>query len=309
MPSPFRPDGTDNVLSAFDRLVKDATKEHRKKFRPAAGAGRKRRRRPAAVPPELREEIIRSLPCAQIFTHFWMIDVVSRLMAPMPELRNTDDEAMVFCEVRFPIIGDEERIRRCWTESRVPTGRGWCSPVEVDGSRFPDGPAGAGSRRRSSCSIGQCIPTTNLGAAEIRAGALTLSANSRERAERGEKLLSSRLGDLVGPALTSSQDPFQAIKEHQAEPKQNDTRPTSAEEVQAVHSFLDEHYRQTLDQPLPVLGGKTLRQAVKTKKGRKEAVEWLKQLENVEHRSAAEQGHKAYDAGWIWQELGIEGLR
>ena len=307
---PFRPDATENLLSAFDRLVKDATKEYRKKFRPAAATGRKRRRRPVAVPPELREEIIRSLPCAQIFTHFWVIDVLSRALAPLPELRNTDDEEMVFCEVRFPITGDEERISAVLDGidgfERAADGAAlwrWCGP----GS-----PTNRLTRARGGDPVAELdnpFSTTNLGVAEFRAGALTLSVNSRERAERGEELLSSRLGDLVGPALTSSQDPIQAIKEHRAEPKQNDTRPTSAEAVQAVHSFLDEHYRQTLDQPLPVLGGKTLRQAVKTKKGRKEAVDWLKQLENMEHRRAADQGHKAYDTVWIWQELGIEELR
>lgn len=307
---PFRPDATTNLLSAFDRLVKEATKEYRKKFRPAARAGRTRRRRSAAVPPELREEIIRSLPCAQIFTHFWILDVLSRALAPLPELRNTDDEAMVFCEVRFPITGDEERISASLDEiegferaAHGATRWRWCGPGSPTHrlTRARGGDPVAGSDNTLS--------TTNLGVAEFRAGALTLSVNSRERAERGEALLSRRLGNLIGPALTLSQDPYQAIEEHRSEPKQNDSRPASVEEVQVVHSFLDEHYRQTLDQPLPILSGKTLRQAVTTKKGRKEAVEWLKQLENIEHRRAAEQSHKAYDTGWIWQELGIEGLR
>ena len=66
---------------------------------------------------------------------------------------------------------------------------------------------------------------------------------------------------------------------------------------------------KTLDDPLPMLGGKTLRQAVTTNKGRKKAVDWLKHLENIEHRRTANQGLKPYDTGWIWQELGIEGLR
>jgi len=107
-------------------------------------------------------------------------------------------------------------------------------------------------------------------------------------------------------ALISSQDPYQALRAYQAEAKQTDTVSLGAAAVQAMHSYLDAHYRNTLDEPLPLLGGKTLRQAVKTAKGRKEAVDWLKQLENIEHRRAADQGHKAYDTGWIWQELGIE---
>ena len=74
--------------------------------------------------------------------------------------------------------------------------------------------------------------------------------------------------------------------------------------MQAIHLFLDGHYRHTLDEPLPVLGGKTLRQAVTTNKGREQAVDWLKQLENIEHRRAADQGHKAYGHG-----LDLAGVR
>ena len=52
--------------------------------------------------------------------------------------------------------------------------------------------------------------------------------------------------------------------------------------------------------------GKTLRQAARTRKGRDKVIDWLKQLENTEHRRAAQQGHKPYDTSWMWRELGIE---
>lgn len=80
----------------------------------------------------------------------------------------------------------------------------------------------------------------------------------------------------------------------------------STDGVQVIHSFLHEHYRQTLDDPLPGLSCKTLRQAVSTNKDRKEAVILLKRLANIEHRRIAQHGHKAYDMGWTWQELGIQ---
>ena len=121
-----------------------------------------------------------------------------------------------------------------------------------------------------------------------------------------QALLSSRLRDLVGPALISSQDPNRALENHSSVPAGDDVGPPPEEAVQAIHSYLDEHYRRTLDEPLPALGGRTLRQAAKTKKGRREAIDWLKQLENVEYLRAAEQGQRAYDTRWTWQELGIE---
>ena len=36
---------------------------------------------------------------------------------------------------------------------------------------------------------------------------------------------------------------------------------------------------------------------------------WLKQLENTEHRRAAQRGHRSYDTAWLWRELGIEAPR
>ena len=39
-----------------------------------------------------------------------------------------------------------------------------------------------------------------------------------------------------------------------------------------------DHYRKTLDEPIPALGGQTPRKAVKTAKGRKKVIAWLKML-------------------------------
>ena len=78
---------------------------------------------------------------------------------------------------------------------------------------------------------------------------------------------------------------------------------------QVIHSYLDDHYRRALDDPLPLLDGKTPRQAVKTKKGRAQVVGWLKLLENSEFRRAAGQGHNPYDTAWMWRELKVEDAR
>jgi hypothetical protein len=67
---------------------------------------------------------------------------------------------------------------------------------------------------------------------------------------------------------------------------------------------MDRHYRDTLDQPVPALGGKTPRQAVCTAAGRKKVVEWLELIENrsVGHPDAS---LSDYDFRWMWDELGI----
>jgi hypothetical protein len=92
-------------------------------------------------------------------------------------------------------------------------------------------------------------------------------------------------------------------------PKPAETLSTglSPEEERAItRDFMDKHYARVLDEKVPVLGNRTPRQAAKTKAGRAELVEWLKYLENANARNEALAG---YDTSWIWEELGISGLR
>lgn len=54
-----------------------------------------------------------------------------------------------------------------------------------------------------------------------------------------------------------------------------------------------------------MLGNRSPRQAVKTRKGRVEVVNWLKDLENHESRRTLREGGRPFDTGWMWKELEI----
>ena len=289
------------VVSHFDNLIKEAKYELREEFRRATGSTIKERWAIA------RKAIIRRLPCAVIFTQFWLAEAVSRAQAPLPELRNTDNETMLFCEVRFPIVGNETAI------ATALDGIENFERVEDSEAEWVWWGLGSPTQRVARLRGGDSVTesesapgTTTLGHVEFGTGVLKLSVNSMERAERGELLLASRLGHLVGHPFISSQDPYQAMEGDSAGPAPDDIEPPPEEAVREIHAFLDEHYRRTLDEPIPALGGMTLRYAVTTKEGRPQAIDWLKGLENSEHRRAAEQGQKPYDTSWIWQELGIQ---
>ena len=74
--------------------------------------------------------------------------------------------------------------------------------------------------------------------------------------------------------------------------------------------LVDGHYRDVLDQPVPMLGGETPRAAVKTDSGRIKVVDWLKMMENRTAKSAEPDSPMAtYSFGWLWTELGINDLR
>ena len=81
-------------------------------------------------------------------------------------------------------------------------------------------------------------------------------------------------------------------------------------ETELVRVTLDRHYRETLDQPVGMLGDITPRAAAKTKKGRQKLVAWLKFIENqtARHRGTGDP-MGSYDFTWMWTELGVAELR
>ena len=86
-------------------------------------------------------------------------------------------------------------------------------------------------------------------------------------------MISKATGGLLRPPLMAIQTFDQAMAAHldKASPPQAEIPPEVARAV--VHAQMDRHYRETLDQPIPALKGKTPRQAVKTAAGRKLVVD------------------------------------
>ncbi len=77
-----------------------------------------------------------------------------------------------------------------------------------------------------------------------------------------------------------------------------------------VHAMLDKQYRAVLDEPVPMLGDRSPRQAARTPAGREKLVTWLKFLENRSGNQTDPTDPMAtYDFGWLWRELGVENLR
>jgi hypothetical protein len=119
------------------------------------------------------------------------------------------------------------------------------------------------------------------------------------------------LGDLVRPPLTEIRTIKQMMAERPAREKEepgSEIPPEIAEQI--VHQFLDRQYRETLDQPVGMLGNKTPRQAAKSAAGRQKVAEWLKYLENQSSRQPNPADPMAtYSFEWMWHELGVVDLR
>ena len=135
---------------------------------------------------------------------------------------------------------------------------------------------------------------------------LSLDRLEAERAAKVQTLIGAAAGDLLRAPLTT----IRTVEQMRAD-QRHDGPSDAADEIppeiarQLMRDHLDKHYRETLDAPIPALGGKSPRQAVRTAAGRAKVIDWLKMLEN---RSA---GHgegpiAEYDFGWMWGELGLQ---
>ena len=150
-----------------------------------------------------------------------------------------------------------------------------------------------------------------LGNVELKGRFLHLSTNSVARAEKGTVLIRKALGDIVGTPLTEIRTVEQMMAERPPRERGEATSevpPEIAEQV--VHQFMDRQYRETLDQPVGMLGNKTPRQAAKSAAGRQKVAEWLKYLENQSAKQAGPTDPMAtYSFEWMWKELGFHDLR
>lgn len=248
---------------------------------------------------------------SSIFTTFWLTDLIDRIREPrVPRLQNADGDDLVLCEVRFPIAAGarSEDIRAALAarpdfRQTSETSWSWLGPRKpFAGSMESDAPAQRSLTFESRDEDGALV----LGDLELDASALVLAVNSVKRSDTGRALLSEMFGGSIGEPSVGTETPEQAMASHStAMPAPLDI---PEEEQRAITlEFMDRHYREVLDQPVPALGNETPRAAVKTDSGRLKVADWLKLMENQTAKSDGAMG--SYNFGWLWTELGISELR
>lgn len=253
---------------------------------------------------------------APAFTTVWLNDVLERITNPqIPEMQNTDGDELMFCTVHFPLAegATENDIRSVL--DRLPE-------LNQESATFwnwilAGKPAGGGRvkkvpKQRNSQTFVTTLQDGSLvlGNIELKERSLVLSANSEARAAKGRALLSENLGVLVGQPLVEMQTVQQLMASGHSRPLPPPLDLSPLDQQAIVHAALDKHYREVLDEPIPMLGNVSPRSAAKTLKGRTKVVAWLKTLENHSAMLADRKDAMAtYDVTWLWAELGISDLR
>lgn len=251
-----------------------------------------------------QDQLRRSAP---LFANAWLFAHLPNLLNPEPpQISNSDGDDLVFHELRFPFATGvtqnrvSERLLQA-ADLVVSDQKEW-TWLALDNARGP--------RRATGLVLDKSMSgTAVLGSLSLKGRALTLSVDSVARARRGEAYILELLGDLVKPRLTATQTVEQMMAKDNPEtgPAVDEDNPPALAQ-QLAQEYLDRHYRETLDQPIPALDDKTPRQAVRGAKGKKAVIDWLKTVEN---RSARQTGSPVadYDFSWMWEELGLSEYR
>jgi hypothetical protein len=246
-----------------------------------------------------------------LFTTSWLIDVIDRALGrKTPDLRNTEGDELILCDVRYPLAAgttaDDIRTilaARPEFRSASETFLNWISLEKPAASNTNEQTRSL--THETWLDDGELV----LGNVELEDNALVLSVNSQRRSDLGCALLSELLGQRLGEPSVKTQSLEQVMASRDSdEPRELDI--PEEEHRAIVHDYMDRHYRDVLDQPVPMLGGETPRAAVKTDSGRLKVADWLKGMENQTAKSSNPNGPMAsYNFGWLWSELGISDLR
>ena len=252
---------------------------------------------------------------APLITNVWLDDVLSGVRnRNLPTIVNSNGDEIVFCTARYPLTASassdavRSRLRDIsvlreasetvwnWVESRTTP------PDQRDARTTPKPVVRAGQAYQVTLEDGATV----LGTVELADEAIVFTTNSSARAERGQVLLTSALGELVRAPLTKMETVEQVMASRAPHAMNPPNEIPQDVQTELVRVTLDRHYRETLDHPVAMLGDITPRAAAKTKKGREKLVAWLKFLENQTGRGRdTTDPMKSYDFTWMWTELGV----
>lgn len=151
---------------------------------------------------------------------------------------------------------------------------------------------------------------TILAFLKLSDGTLSVETDSQARSERARAVVEEAAGGLLTGPRREVADVRETLAAHPArtDPARmpDSETPSTAAAEKAVHQVLDARYKQTLDEPLPMLDGLTPRQAAQSPETRDQVIEWLEYLEAMSRKEAGSSPMATYDFSWIWKTLGLK---
>jgi hypothetical protein len=262
----------------------------------------------ARLEAELASEDAVLRAAAATITTLWLNDTIRRCLAPLPQMANTYGEPLEFMTLHYRLEPEASPAGVAQALVDLPD-----LHAAEEGSRWTwFAPSKPRKGRKRKTEDDPHLGRTIRGEVVLEDRTLEVRVNSEARADRVRALLAPALAGLVREPLIERTTLEQATA---ASPPAGTATARGLEGVdpadlrRITHEVLDRQYRETLADPVPMLGGKSPRQAARSAKGRVAVANWLKGLEQSSARRPPGDPMRDYDFGWMWDELGISDLR
>jgi hypothetical protein len=142
---------------------------------------------------------------------------------------------------------------------------------------------------------------------EIEGDTLRAATNSRQRLEQTRRLLEDTLGDRIEHRADTFTEPNPILRADGMQPAPKlDGKPLPPEVCAALAEVLRERLTRWLDEPIPALGDKTPRQAVRSQRGRQDVATLLLKQEQIFARGSGPELTEALDFPALWAALGLD---
>ena len=218
-----------------------------------------------------------------VIINTWLSSITAR--RPIPTLVDSSTQKQILLTTDHYRVNDWEALASIMAEQLDVEGdrtNGWV--------RFSE----HGEMRRSRAALNVKEPES----LEVFCRTLELADESRTWLEQvAGGVLKFRIREVVDPrspkALESaSPSPQAAIPPEMA--------------AELIRNYMGSFYENWSDEPIPALGNKTPREAIRTGEGRRAVIELLKSYEHHEERRVRDQGGKPFDFGFLWDQLGLK---
>ncbi|GHU10507.1 hypothetical protein FACS189449_00090 [Alphaproteobacteria bacterium] len=263
----------------------------------------------------LSGEVLRNDFDLILLDHYFDL-IINAFNKPFPTFMNTDGEPIVFIKSSFKLMMDpEDALGRLLLLTLGAKLDDLLEEAERDES--------GNVTKVEFCWLkdengrGKIGDNTILGYILIEKDTLTLDTNSRERAKLGEELLTKYLGDKISLQTSTMETPEQKARaleesgdvDEDGDDDDDDDEDSceiseeSPEMDAMIKDMVDEHWKNWFDEPIPLLGDKTPRQAAKTKEG-KEKLEAL--LMEYDYRDRGSDNPYKPDIEYLREELHLD---
>ena len=248
---------------------------------------------------------------AKEIAHYWFHDITRE--TEEPDLFNMDGDKLQFFSVEYPLIAPKIKVVKIL--NNLPEIHPHDSDDKYSWVWLCERQSQPCQKRENSGKGIECeIRIHNMETGEqhpifaqikIKGKKLVIGINSVQRRNIIENYVNTHLGDLVGKPEIIKHNLEGSEEKHQDKILRLEL--SDEEEKSIMNEFYSQHYKEWPDYPIPLLDGKTPREAAKNLEGRKKLIELLKKMQNDEERfvKTGARGF-AYDFDWLFDELGID---